>query len=84
MCYRRIIFLIYLSISKAEQYKRAKSKGITNPSELYEIESHPSESQVSYELPRIADVIFDGSQPKNKLVKEIEEWVTSKGNIDSY
>ncbi len=78
ICHPAKVFLIYLSISKAEQYKRVKSKGITSHSELLEIEAHPSESQVSSELRKIADMVFDGSQPKNKVVKEIEEWMTAK------
>ena len=73
-----MVFLIYLTISKAEQYKRVKSKGITDPSELHEMESHPSERQVTSELCEIADMIFDGSKTKGDLVKEIKEWEITK------
>jgi len=81
LCYPAKVFLVYLSITQFEQLQRTKEKGISNISELQDIESHSSEVQVYSNLRRMADLIVDEDLPKHKLVQMIKEWVISKTDI---
>jgi len=78
LCYPAEVFLVYLSITQAQQLQRAKEKGISSISELKHIESHSSEVQVYSNLRKMVDFVVDGNLPKHKLVQVITEWINKE------
>ena len=78
MTYPSIVFLIYIQLKPSKHRKRLEIKGLTDKNKIRRIEEHFTEKQVQTVLPRVADLIVDGSKSKLQIVNDIVTWTKSR------
>ena len=78
LAYPSTVFLIYIQLKPSQRQKRLDIKGIVGEREIKLIEEHPTEKQVQTVLPRVADLLIDGSKPELQTVSDIIAWIRDK------
>jgi hypothetical protein len=68
------VVLVFIQLGESERKARLDEAG-TPSAHLEEWASHSTEVQVATTLPKIADLIVDGSRPLEDLAREVEQWV---------
>ena len=68
------VYLIYIDLDLKNREQRSQN----SESELKKYDSHSTEKQVVYTLPKIADLVIDGNKKIEEIVSEVLEWVNSK------
>ena len=71
------VYLIYIDLDLKNRDQRSQN----SESELKKYDSHSTEKQVVYILPKIADLVIDGNKKIEEIVSEILEWINSKQNL---
>lgn len=66
--------LIFVVVNESTRLARLIERGSTNR-EQQQLEAHSTETQVQTVLPRMADLIVDGTRKVEELVLEIVTWV---------
>lgn len=71
------IYLVYVSLSKADRKNRLKARNNEDHLNLEEIELDPTEEQVKTILLNRADFVVYNSCPADKVAKKIATWIQS-------
>jgi len=67
--------LIFIDLPESTRRERLHQRDLAEHEAFERIESHPMEVETRSILPRLADLVLDGSQPTAHIVSEIEGWI---------
>ena len=70
------VVLVLVELSESERKLRLEEAGAPIES-LDQWASHSTEVQVGTALPRVADLVIDGSRPLGEVARQVKEWVRS-------
>ena len=76
--------LMYLNVDRETQLQRWKTEDLPYTKSLQELESHPTEIEVLTTLPQRADLVLDGKQTIDRIVRDVIRWSTSNSLLGDW
>ena len=76
--------LMYLNVDRETQLHRWKTEDLPYTKSLQELESHPTEIEVLTTLPQRADLVLDGGQTVDRIVRDVLRWSTSNSKLGDW
>ena len=75
------LLLVFIAVEEPTRRARLHQRSVTDYETLQCLEVHSTETQVKTILPGIADLTVDGTQPVERLLQEIVNWVQQRVSV---